>query len=192
MFPPGGSDARGSEPACAGLDGRSAGRVSRLAGRRPYGALMSAVTHYRSKTLATWITLIAGSLGLHRVYLYGWRDRWAWLYPWPTLAGLVGVQRMSEFGQDDRVAWALIPLLGVMLSATMLVAIVYGLTPDDKWHQRYNSRYAPRSSGWAAIIGVIVALLVGATVLMGTIAFSGQRFFELNLERRQNSNKLAP
>jgi hypothetical protein len=29
---------------------------------------------------------------------------------------------------------------------------------------------------------VILALLVGATVLMSTIAFSGQRFFEFQIE----------
>ena len=30
----------------------------------------------RSKTLATWAALLGGSLGLHRFYLYGLRDRW--------------------------------------------------------------------------------------------------------------------
>ena len=35
-----------------------------------------------------------------------------------------------------------------------------------------------RATGWAPVLGVIVALLVGASVLMGTVAFSGQRFFE--------------
>jgi hypothetical protein len=32
------------------------------------------------------------------------------------------------------------------------------------------------------VFGVIVALLVGASVLMGTVAFGGQRFFEYQLE----------
>jgi hypothetical protein len=31
-------------------------------------------------------------------------------------------------------------------------------------------------------LGVIVALLLGASVRMGTVAFSGQRFFEWQLE----------
>ena len=34
---------------------------------------------YRSKTLASWIALIGGSLGLHRFYLHGFRDPWGWL-----------------------------------------------------------------------------------------------------------------
>ena len=70
----------------------------------------------RSKTLATWLALLGGTLGLHRFYLHGWRDQLGWLHPLPTLLGLVGVQRMRALGQDDRLAWLLIPLLGLMLS----------------------------------------------------------------------------
>ncbi len=139
----------------------------------------------RSKTLATWLAVIGGALGLHRFYLHGWRDWVGWLYPLPTLLGLAGVQRMRAFGQDDRVAWLLIPLLGLALSAAMLTAIVYGLTSDDKWSARFRQQLRP--TGWAPVLGVIVALLVGASVLMGTVAFSGQRFFEWQLEQSADS-----
>ena len=133
----------------------------------------------KSKTLATWFALIGGAFGLHRFYLYGGRDRWGWLFPWPTLAGLHGVWRMREFGQDDRLATLLIPLLGLMLAATMLVAIVHGLTPDESWNARHNPGVAdaPRA-GWLAVIGVVLALLLGAGVLMATLAFSFQHYFE--------------
>ena len=39
---------------------------------------------------------------------------------------------------DHPLAWALIPLLGAMLAAAMLAAIVYGLTSDEKWDARHN------------------------------------------------------
>ena len=143
---------------------------------------MTTPRRYRSKTLATWIAVIAGTLGAHRFYLHGFRDLPGWLFPLPTLMGLVGAFRMRNLGQDDRVAWLLIPLLGVMISLAMLMAIVYGLTSDDKWHQRYNADLPARATGWAPVLGVITALLIGATVLMGTVAFSGQRFFEWQLE----------
>ena len=144
---------------------------------------------HKSKTLATWIALIGGSLGLHRFYLAGWRDIWGWMYPIPTLLGLAGVQRMRAFGQDDQFAWALIPLLGLALSAAMLSAIVHGLTSDERWRARYNPADAePERSGWGAVIGVMIALLVGAGVLMATIAFSGQRYFEHQVEE---SRKLS-
>lgn len=139
---------------------------------------MTAPRPGRSKTAAAWIALLGGSLGLHRAYLYGWRDRWVWWFPWPTLIGLYGVWRMSKLGQDDRLAWVLIPLLGLMLAGTMLAAIVYGLTPDEKWRERFDPQATTRPAGWAAVIAVVLALAVGGGVLMATLAFAAQRWFE--------------
>jgi hypothetical protein len=133
----------------------------------------------RSKTIATWLALVGGSLGAHRFYLHGFGDVWGWLHPWPTLAGLYGVRRMMELGQDDRLAWALIPLLGLMLAGTMLVAIVYGLTPDERWHERHGGGASVRHTRWGPVIGVVLGMLIGGGVLIATISFSAQRFFEL-------------
>ncbi len=137
---------------------------------------------YRSKTLATWVALLGGALGLHRFYLHGLRDPWGWLYRLPTLLGLYGVERVQRYGQDDLLSWALIPLLGFSIAAAMLSAIVYGLTDDARWQARYNAERGGRPSGWAAILGAALALLIGGTVLMATIAFSGQRYFEYQVE----------
>jgi hypothetical protein len=141
-------------------------------------AALQVKPHNKSKTIATWLAFLLGSLGAHRFYLHGWRDKIGWLHPLPTLLGLVGAVRMDNLGQDDHAAWLLIPLLGLMLTVSMLTAIVYGLTPDDKWAERHNPGQPVRSTGWAPVIGVVVALLVGGTVLMGAIAFGGQKFFE--------------
>jgi hypothetical protein len=137
---------------------------------------------YRSKTVAAWLALLFGSLGIHRLYLNGLGDRLAWFYPLPTALGLVGVQRMRALGQDDRLAWLLIPLLGLMISLAMLTAIVHALTPDEKWDARHNPGHAVSATGWGAVMAAIVALMIGGAVLMGTLAFSGQRFFEWQLE----------
>jgi len=133
---------------------------------------------YRSKTLAAWIALVGGGFGLHRFYLHGFGDLRGWLFPWPTLFGLYGVQRMRHLGQDDHLAWLLIPLLGVMLAGSMLTAIIYGLTPDDQWNARFNPRGPAHRTGWATIIAVVLALAIGAGVLIATVAFTGQRYFE--------------
>jgi len=137
---------------------------------------------YKSKTFATWIALIGGSLGLHRFYLHGFRDIVGWLHPLPTLIGAYGLQRVEQFGQDDKLSWALLPIFGLMVAGSMLTAIVYGLMDDEKWDARFNPQGPASNSGWAAVIGVILALLLGAGVLMATIAFSGQRFFEYQIE----------
>jgi hypothetical protein len=143
--------------------------------------------HYKSKTLAAWLAVIGGAVGLHRLYLKGLGDRLAWLHLLPSLAGWVGVQRMKELGQDDRLAWLLIPLLGLMIAQGMLCAIVYGLTPDERWDARHNPGSPVHKTAWGPVLAVIAALLVGATALMGTIAFSGQKFFEWQLEDSKSS-----
>lgn len=137
---------------------------------------------YRSKTLAAWIALIGGGLGLHRFYLYGLRDVWGWLWWLPTLVGAYGVQRALTLGQDDQLAWLLVPLLGFALAAGALAAIVYGVTPDDKWNARFNPEGRAHASGWGVVFALVLSLLLGATVLMSTIAFSGQRYFEYQVE----------
>jgi len=148
----------------------------------------------KNKTIATWLALLAGTLGAHRFYLHGPRDILAWLIPLPSLIGLAGAVRMSNLGQDDHAAWLLIPLLGLMLSICMLTAIVYGLTPDDKWSARHNPGQPVQANGWGAVLGVVAALLVGGAVLMGTLAFGGQKYFEYQRERSEQAaaNAAAP
>ncbi|MCU0927672.1 MAG: hypothetical protein MUE62_00370 [Burkholderiaceae bacterium] len=140
-----------------------------------------------SKTLATWIAVVGGVFGLHRFYLHGLRDKLGWLFPLPTLLGLHGLQRLDQFGQDDRLAWVLLPLLGLSLSAAMVAAIVYGLTPDEKWAARHDPAGSVHATGWGPVLGVIVAVMVGAIALTSTIAFGGQRFFEWQLERSREA-----
>jgi hypothetical protein len=132
----------------------------------------------RSKTLATWLAVAGGALGAHRFYLYGRKDWLGWLHPWPTLIGLAGVVRMRNLGQDDMLSWVLIPFLGLMLSWGMVSAIVIGLTPDERWASRHGAGRGVQATAWGPVLGVIIALLVGGAVLMGTIAFGGQKFFE--------------
>lgn len=162
---------------------------------------MSAHVHgARSKTLATWLALLGGSLGLHRFYLHGAGDRWGWSLWAPTLAGAYGVQRMRAFGQDDQLAWVLIPLLGLALAGTMLNAIVYGLMTDDKWRARYDPDGAALSWPWLNVLGAIAALALGATALVASTAFMAQRYFEYQAQQRSaaptrvqsNSQRLAP
>jgi len=142
---------------------------------------MSADTKH--KAVATWLALLGGVFGLHRFYLHGFKDRWAWLFPLPTLLGLVGLQRMNALGQDDRLAWLLLPLLGISLVAALLGGIVYGLMPDERWNARFNAGRTAEASGWGAVIGVVLCLFIGGTALMATIAFSAQRYFESQVDQ---------
>ena len=142
---------------------------------------------YKSKTFATWIALLGGSVGLHRFYLHGFHDRWGWLFILPSTIGLYGIQRMRQLGTDDHLAWILIPFLGVTLSITMLSAIIYGLTPDEKWNARFNPDGPEHQMGWATVIGIAAALVIGGGVLMATIAFSAQRYFEYQADTQPSA-----
>jgi hypothetical protein len=133
----------------------------------------------RSKTLATWIAVLGGTVGLHRLYLKGASDVLGWLHLLPATLGLFGVLRLREFGQDDRLGWLLAPLLGLMIAQAMLHAIVYGLTSDARWAERHGQPLQP--TGWGPVLGAITALLLGATALMSSLAYGIQKLFEAQL-----------
>ena len=139
----------------------------------------------KNKTLAVWLAFIGGQLGLHRMYLYGMRDLWAWAHPVFAALGWYGVARVRVHGQDDQLAWVLVPLLGFTLAATALTAIYYGLMSPAKWNGRHNPGApdaAAGHTGWLAIGAVVFALLFGTIALMSSIVFSFQRYFEYQVE----------
>ena len=132
----------------------------------------------RSKAVATWLAVAGGSLGLHRFYLRGAGDAWAWLHLPPTLIGAYGFWRMREWGVDDARGALLVPLLGAMLAGTMLVAIVYGLTSDERWAARHGGDPHRSRATWLTLVAVALALATGASIAIATIAFTAQRYFE--------------
>jgi len=140
----------------------------------------------KNKTLAAWLAFAGGALGLHRFYLYGPSDRWAWLLPAPTLVGLYGIYRARTLGLDDQWSWMLIPLLGFTLAGCAINALVYGLMAPEKWNQRFNPQATPEDaagqSTWLTVGALATALLVGTTVLMASLAFSFQHYFEYQVE----------
>lgn len=140
----------------------------------------------KNKTLAAWLAFLGGPLGLHRFYLHGMGDTLGWLLPIPTALGLYGIERARQFGLDDGWSWVLIPFLGFTIAACALTAIVYGLTTAEKWNARFNPQsqaQAPAGrTGWLTIGAVVLALFFGAIVLMSSIAFSFQRYFEHQVE----------
>ncbi len=143
----------------------------------------------KNKTLAAWLTFVGGPLGLHRFYLFGTADRLAWLLPIPSLIGLYGVYRARTIGLEDPVSWVLIPLLGFTMAGCALNALVYGLMAGDKWNARFNpgapADASPGQSNWLTIAALVCALFVGTTVLMASLAYSMQRYFEYQVEQAQ-------
>ncbi len=140
----------------------------------------------KNKTLATWIAFVAGPFGLHRFYLYGIGDRLGLLMNLPTVAGVYGLYRARSLGLDDPWSWVLIPLLGFTMAACAIVALFFGLMTTEKWNQRFNPQ-APADSAsgatnWFTVGALAASLMVGATVLMASLAYSFQHYFEYQVE----------
>ena len=138
----------------------------------------------KNKTLSAWLAFVGGPLGLHRFYLFGLSDLIGWALPIPTAVGIYGLLRARGLGLDDHLSWLLIPILGFVIAACSLNAIVYGLMDADKWNARFNAGQDQGSGNgnWLTILAVIGALMVGATALMAELAYSFQRYFEWQIE----------
>ena len=103
-----------------------------------------------------------------------------------TVLGVYGVLRARTHGLDDRLSWVLIPFLGFTLAGCALNALVYGLMSTENWNARFNPGKPIESeagaTGKMTVAGLITALFLGTTVLMASLAFTAQRFFEYQAE----------
>ena len=68
-------------------------------------------------------------------------------------------------------------------------ASVNGLQAGDRGNARCNPTGAQPRTDWSTVSGVVVALFVGAGVLMATLAFSAQRYFEYQAETTHPSGR---
>lgn len=140
----------------------------------------------KNKTLTAWLAFLGGPLGLHRFYLKGLSDPLGWLLPIPTALGLYGIERVQQYGLDDRWSWLLIPLLGFTIAGCALNAIVYGLMTAEQWNARFNPAAAPDApagrTNWFTIGAVALSLLIGTALLLSSLVFSFQRYFEYQVE----------
>jgi hypothetical protein len=140
----------------------------------------------KNKTWAAWLTFIGGPFGLHRLYLYGLANRVLWILPIPTALGLYGVYRARTLGLDDPLGWVLIPMLGFTIAGCAINALVYGLMSTENWNARFNPGSASEApagqTNWLTIGALVGSLLVGTTVLIASLAFSFQHYFEYQVE----------
>ena len=139
----------------------------------------------KNKTLAAWLAFVGGPLGLHRFYLHGLADPLGWLLPIPTALGLYGIERVQQFGQDDQWSWLLIPLLGFTVAGCALRAILYGLMTPERWNARFNpaaqAEATPGQTNWLTIGAIVASLLIGTAVMMASLAYSFQHYFEYQI-----------
>lgn len=145
----------------------------------------------KNKTIAVWLTLLMGPLGVHRIYLKGKFDSIAIALFLTTAAGIFGALRVRTYGVDDQLSWFFLPWAGVAIAACALTSIVYGLMDIEKWNRQYNPDLNVETpagrSNWFTIFGVAAALFIGATALLASIAFTFQHYFEYQADRAATS-----
>lgn len=130
---------------------------------------MPSAPSHKNKTLTTFLATVTGSIGLHRFYLYGGRDRFGWLH---ILAIPLSLALMAAQPEAPRLFTALPLVLSALIAC--LEALVIGLTPDEKWDARHNAGSGKTSeSHW--ILAVILVLTVGLGA-MGVIALLARSF----------------
>ena len=143
----------------------------------------------KNKTLATWLSLVGGTFGLQRFYIYGKSDWLAWVLPWPTLLGWYGFERAQDFGVDDPLSWLLLPLLGITIASGALHAIYWGLMSAAKWNNAYNPAAETESSSgqtnWLTVGALVLSLMIGTTAMLSSLAYGFQRYFESQIEEAQ-------
>jgi TM2 domain-containing membrane protein YozV len=138
---------------------------------------------FRSKTITAALALFFGSIGAHRFYLYGWRDKFGWAHIAGLLLGAGGYALLAATDRASIAGWFLVVPGAASLLAAFLSAIVYGLRPDEKWDAQFNADNDQQSeSGWTVIFVVIIALFVGALLLMAGLALTFQTYFESQVE----------
>lgn len=125
---------------------------------------------FRSRLVASLLALFVGFSGVHRRYLgAGW---WP-VYPLIALPAIGFALRAEPWFRHPGYFVA-----SLVVVAAMLEAILFSLTPDDRWDARYNAG-ADRSSraGWSNVFVAIVALMLGAILLISTMAIAFETWF---------------
>lgn len=125
---------------------------------------------HKNKTVATLLAMLLGGLGAHRFYLKGGADRLGLLHlcALPIAGILYGAVKPHPF-------YMILPLL-VSFIAGFIEALALGLTPDEKWDEKYNQGSGRKTrSNWILAVLLVITMLAGTIVLIGTMA----RLFDL-------------
>lgn len=123
-------------------------------------------TRHKNKTIATFLATFLGGLGLHRVYLYGWQDKWALLHfislPASVLIALMAPDQPWMFTGS---------LFVLSVLAGCIESLTIGITPDDAWDARFNPDSGRQSmSDWPLAILLVLTVGAGATALIAAMA----------------------
>jgi len=128
--------------------------------------MTTATMAHKNKTVAACLASLGGTIGLHRFYLAGLRDKWGWLH----VASLPLSLLIYASFRDIHPFFAAGPLILSALTGCM-ACLVMGTTSDEKWDAKYNVASGRHSeTGWPLPLLLVLTLAVGAGSLIAVIA----------------------
>jgi len=131
---------------------------------------VTARSRFRSRLVAGVLAFLVGFSGAHRRYL---GSRWWPVYPLIALPGIGLALRFEPWYRHPGFFVA-----ALVVVAAMLEAILFSITPDERWDARYNVGVERRSSGgWSNVFVAIAALMIGAVLLMAVLALALETLF---------------
>ena len=133
-----------------------------------------------SKLIFCALGLFLPGTGFNCFYLQGFKSFWAWIQLVALLGGLAGWSLLSVAQFHSAPGWVLITFGFIVIEASWLTTITFGLRPDDKWDAQFNPNIEESKrtrSGWPAVLTVIFSLVFGAAVMMTFLAISFEQFF---------------
>ncbi len=124
------------------------------------------MTTHKNKTFATFLAFSLGSAGIHRFYLYGNKDPFAWLYLASIPVTLVAIGVGNRYNPLFMATPWVIAIL-----ASQLEAFTLGLKDDRKWDALHNPNSGKTShSHWIIAVILCVNLMVVFTILIAFMA----------------------
>lgn len=114
---------------------------------------------HKRKTLACFLSVLGGSLGLHRFYLYGQHDSAGWGYLAASILYLTIV--LASFASGS-FAFTVAALFPVPVFVSAIEGLTIGLTEDAKWDGKHNL-HSPHISNSRWPLAVLLVLTLAIT-----------------------------
>jgi hypothetical protein len=133
---------------------------------------------HKNKLFFCALGLFFPGSGFNLFYLKGLASPWAWLSMVSLFAGILGWKLLAASDMSSALGWILAAAGFIVVEASWLTTIVFGLRPDERWDAQYNPNSGQKSaSGWLVILCVIASLMIGAAVLMVGLAIAFEQHF---------------
>lgn len=123
---------------------------------------------HKNKTTASLLSVFVGALGLHRFYIYGWKDVFGWAY---LIASAIYLIIFTASRVSESLATSVAILFPIPVFVAAIETLVIGLTDDAKWDQRHNTQSLTQSRSRGPLVFLlVVTLLVLYTAFIASLS----------------------